>query len=420
MKIRGEIVIFSFFQDLYQIDDIREAFQKICWDKFASDGYFDMSIYIYKRMKKKIVYETLLSSKSKYADLYNDSFPNKDNAYKVWNMILGQKSHKHNRSNCNLTYYEASAIVNWVYSVYIYTIEREQFTERFSLWYTNGQNIRFTRGVIYDHKRVDLFFLSSIAEFNNTISGFNNSSKESGLNNIFFYLGHSNSNFVLCPSIKRKIQYEKNEHHMYNRILIECPHEFSDCSSHLEKLVKMQHYGLPTRLLDITKNPLVALFFACVSHNETYGEVVVISSNKEKIKYPQSDTISIISSLPKFSFEEQKLFEKFANDKSITKEEFNKKISRLIHEVRLEKPAFKADVEQADILNSYIVYAIKNNPRIVKQDGAFVLCGLGENNSLERYRYCQNNKKVVLLSKKVFLCRGKCVIIYVTINRRRG
>lgn len=31
-----------------------------------------------------------------------------------------------------------------------------------------------------------------------------------------------------------------------------CPYEFERLESHIEKLAEMQHYGLPTRLLNIT------------------------------------------------------------------------------------------------------------------------------------------------------------------------
>lgn len=46
-----------------------------------------------------------------------------------------------------------------------------------------------------------------------------------------------------------------------------------------EWLVLAQHYGMPTRLLDWTGNPLVALYFACVSDMDSDGAVFIISLN---------------------------------------------------------------------------------------------------------------------------------------------
>ena len=43
---------------------------------------------------------------------------------------------------------------------------------------------------------------------------------------------------------------------MYQELIIRCASDFAQCQSHLDYLVEMQHYGLPTRLLDITENPL--------------------------------------------------------------------------------------------------------------------------------------------------------------------
>lgn len=78
---------------------------------------------------------------------------------------------------------------------------------------------------------------------------------------------------------------------------------------------------------------------------------------------------------------------------------FNKRISRLIHEVRLEKPAFQAEVLKEDLISNFIVYALKNNKRIVKQDGAFIICGLldEKDNSLNNFRYKNNGKTQILL-----------------------
>ena len=44
-----------FFERLYHIQDIQQAFKSICLDKMLSEGYFDMSLYIYGRIKKEDV-----------------------------------------------------------------------------------------------------------------------------------------------------------------------------------------------------------------------------------------------------------------------------------------------------------------------------------------------------------------------------
>lgn len=389
---------FYFFDDLYYIEDIQQAFKNICLDKMLSDGYFDMSAYIFGRLKKEDIYARLVASKSRYAVLYRGRFPNKNTASSVWRQKMGEGSYNDDtyRSRCELTYLESSAIVNWVYKTLKNSEERNTFTKELlgQIKELHGiqNDIRFSKGVVYNAEKVEIHFLSSVSSVNSYVSSLK---KEAGT---LFFRGHANPNYILRPSIMRTPRLLQNESEIYHELIINCPDDFEKCHTHLEKLVKMQHYGLPTRLLDITRNPLVALYFACESNPESYGELVLISPENHEIKYPQSDTVSILASLPVFSYKQQQEFGRLASDPTVSQHDFNKKVDRLLHEVRLEKPAFLSEIKKDDLVSSFIVYALKNNDRIVKQDGAFILCGLPDGErSLEEFRYRENGKKVVIL-----------------------
>lgn len=78
------------------------------------------------------------------------------------------------------------------------------------------------------------------------------------------FRGMSNSEWPPIPSLARYTgRDEFIEHDMVNEFLTLRPDAFQGLQSNFEILAKMQHYGLPTRLLDFTLNPLVALYFAC-------------------------------------------------------------------------------------------------------------------------------------------------------------
>lgn len=374
------------------------AFKNVCLDKILSDGYFDMSAYIYGRMKKDDMYAQLVSHKSKYAILYRGTYPKQENAATIWREKIGEPLNEDNNEivTDELTYLESSAIVNWVYRTLKNADERISFTKELFKYikdfYHIQNKIRFSKGVVYNYTKVELHFFSSVSSVENFISSLKKKTR------ILFFRGHSNPNYLLRPSIMRTSHLEQNESTLYQELLINCPDDFEKCHTHLEKLVKMQHYGLPTRLLDITRNLLVALYFACESHMDTYGELILISAENKDIKYPQSDTVSILASLPVFPYRKQREFFDYASDPKASNLSFNLMAERLIHEVRLEKPAFQAEVNREDVLNNYIVYALKNNSRIVKQDGAFIICGLAAGTgSLEAFRYKEHGKKIVIL-----------------------
>ena len=95
-----------------------------------------------------------------------------------------------------------------------------------------------------------------------------------------FYRGHSNKEYQLIPSIERinKQTYNKvtaTEYTLIFKAKNEYPTLFSETDNPLDLLVKLQHYGIPTRLLDITSNPLVALYFSCNNNLNIDGEIFI-------------------------------------------------------------------------------------------------------------------------------------------------
>lgn len=240
----------------------------------------------------------------------------------------------------------------------------------------------------------------------------------------FFYRGQYNEKFVPLPGIYRDGNLQL-EDYFYHEIMVRCPDRFYGLN-HLDRLVLMQHYGVPTRLLDITSNPLVALYFACKNYGCEWcgkserGIVYVYFTNTANILYSESDRALMLSCLPQFTYEDKAEIYQIATDTiKDGKDGFTKKqganqykdktIERFYHEISRELPSFKREIKPYDLLNPVVIQPQKSNTRILKQDGAFILLGLNENNKnkekieAELKLRCITSQKVIIKNKDLIL-----------------
>jgi hypothetical protein len=79
-----------------------------------------------------------------------------------------------------------------------------------------------------------------------------------------YFRGEAKKNWTTQASLFRgDVGKEGN---LIDSALIQYPKAFENCSNAISRLILMQHYGLPTRLYDVTANPLVVLFLHVIQN----------------------------------------------------------------------------------------------------------------------------------------------------------
>lgn len=275
-----------------------------------------------------------------------------------------------------------------------------------------------------------------------------------------FFRGQAKK-WELLPRIYRKDESYliENEDKIIKDALTNCPDDFSPNDTLFEKLVKLQHYGYATRLLDLTTNALVALYFACnkEEHHKELGEFIIFDIPDTKIKYGDSDTVAILAALSfrnkDFDFSEYMRNSDIISNREIkekaldeihltiqrmktladlkeqdpdiekllqldgTKQLFNldtikllnfnnqNEVISLIHDVRADKPSFCPAIEPEDLTRVLCVRAKLNNARISRQQGCFLLFGI--NNEKRNPAEIPDDWKRLPTKGKRFIVRNK-------------
>lgn len=237
--------------------------------------------------------------------------------------------------------------------------------------------------------------------------------KKSAGDNRLYFRGHKEHYPSVIPSVGRD-DLLKSEDKLFKECILRNPDEFHGQRTTFQILAKMQHYGLPTRLLDISSNPLISLFFSVEEDEKTDGvdgELVIFSIPPKNIKYYDSDTVSVVSNIAKRPFKELSISKTNRGTKETNQDwlrRFNglRDIEYLLHEIKDEKPYFAPVIKKEHLESIWCVKPLLNNRRIIKQDGAFLLFGIdGSKEKLASYKPGDFEPKVFRVTKKPELRR---------------
>ncbi|WP_284259536.1 FRG domain-containing protein [Acidocella aquatica] len=217
------------------------------------------------------------------------------------------------------------------------------------------------------------------------------------------YRGHADVTWKTETSLFRNKKLYSSENAIFRTLLASQPESFQSDTTMLDRLVRMQHFSLPTRLLDVTWNPLVALYFCVNSHEKSDGHVLTIGFKASDNKFFDSDTISCISNLVYMSPRERNVLRDKA---SLSIGDFNdlEESKRLLHFIKAEKPYFLPIINPKDLKRRLLVRPKQNNKRIIAQNGAFVLFGLSHK-PLEKHSNYSIQKLVIKAVDKPSLAK---------------
>ena len=203
------------------------------------------------------------------------------------------------------------------------------------------------------------------------------------------YRGQRNSAWDNVPGLFRPdlIKLAESEKRAVRDLVSVHPGEFSGDETMFDRLVRMQHFGLPSRLMDVSQNPLVALYFATdpgPQGEESDGAVTAFAIPEEREKYFDSDSVSCLANLSNMTAKERDAIIKLRKMrvKGSTKEAEIRRVNsedvykRLHQFIRAEKPHFLPIIDPMDLFKPYYVHPKMSNRRILSQAGGFIIYGL--------------------------------------------
>ncbi len=234
--------------------------------------------------------------------------------------------------------------------------------------------------------------------------------KQEGSSSELYFRGQETEFWNIEPSIFRNDMLSI-EHKLMQIPLQKAPVEFREFHSMFDIMTKYQHYGMCTRLLDLTTNPLVALYFACKIHGEEeydsgefkepYG--VIYYTDKYYPSQASDEAVQIISALAKYDLSKENTL-----DEVLTNLNYEH-IKGFDKDTYLQHDNYKKFIKI--IQQNYMVTPMYTNERLKKQSGVFLLASLFSFNQSENIKESVISKTKCALNddfnKDYFFVRGE-------------
>jgi len=223
----------------------------------------------------------------------------------------------------------------------------------------------------------NLIEIDSVSSFIKAIKELRESAD--GTSTELYFRGQEVEFWDIEPSIFRNDMLSI-EHKLMQIPLQKIPMEFKGFDSLFDVMTKYQHYGMCTRLLDLTTNPLVALYFACKIHGqekyeteddpveqEPYG--VVYYTNNYYPSQSLDKEVKIVTALASYDLSKENtigtVLDKLRMDNLINEET----------KVRWLKKEYVGEFIKI-IQRNYMVVPTYTNERLQRQNGVFLLASM--------------------------------------------
>ena len=249
--------------------------------------------------------------------------------------------------------------------------------------------------------------ITSLNEYLNIISEFRRklSENEGTAEQRLFFRGQENETWPVTPSVFRN-DYLSIEGKIIRLALSRSPGEFRDHTTSFERLTKLQHYGLSTRLIDVTLNPLVAMYFACLPCDE-YSEVasteIETDIDYKCLKIPRNGAIYYKREYEMYHDSEEVKIISVVAGMDIKKDTEINELIKLLSDHGMDYQTPERIEKLFKILQgNYFVLCNQNNERLIRQSGAFLIPGAININKQENLMNTRISKGIANLQSEFY------------------